>query len=222
MPVEKMLFKNSRCQCFIPVLTGSNTSLSQSHPRPNARGGAKYRNHFPYFFSSAPGPLPSISFSHHANWQKLVPFVLFIYLAETACSLYGTTSQNCVKVSACLFHFNVTKCIRNVWKRKAQKRKFGRMIWCPDAYLWTWWSNGMSREEETQLPESKLKWRWYILKGKNCPCDKTFIKTGKVSTWIFFISHTGLLALIVSSTMSYKWLNNLFSVWNKKSKALKY
>ena len=49
---------------------------------------------FPYFFSSTPGPLPSISFSHHANWQKLVPFALFIYLAETACSLDATTSQN--------------------------------------------------------------------------------------------------------------------------------
>lgn len=80
-----MVFKNSNYQCFISLLTERNTSLSQSHPQPNARGDDKYRNHFPYFFSSTPGPLPSISFSHHANWQKLLLFALFIYLAETVC-----------------------------------------------------------------------------------------------------------------------------------------
>lgn len=88
-----MVFKNSHYQCFIPALTESNMSSSQSHPQLNARGDVKYRNHFPYFFSSTPGPLPSISFSY-ANWQQLVPFALFIYLAETACSFDGTTSQS--------------------------------------------------------------------------------------------------------------------------------
>lgn len=87
-----MVFKTSEYQCFIPAFTESNPSLSQNHPQMNAHGDAKYRNHFPYFFSSTPGQLPRISFSHHANWQKLVPFALFIYLNRQ--TLDATTSQS--------------------------------------------------------------------------------------------------------------------------------
>lgn len=95
LPYLSNVFKNSNYQCFIPVLTESTTSLSQSHPpKLMLVGTLNIEAIFHIFFPSTPGPLPSLSFSHHANWQKLVPFALFIYLAETACSLDATASQS--------------------------------------------------------------------------------------------------------------------------------
>ena len=126
-----MVFKNSHFQCFILVLTESNTNLSQSHPQLNACGEAKYRSYFPYFFSSTPGPLPSISFSHHANWQKLVPFALFVFLAETACSVYGTTSQSKLEVSACLSGFSRMHCNGN-WNIYYETETRGSLNMCFD------------------------------------------------------------------------------------------
>lgn len=90
---------------------------------------------FPYFFSSTPGPLPSISFSHHANWQKLVPFALFIYLAETVCSLDATTSQNSNRrfFFACLFVFSALWWKLNYAKVRDETERSA--IWSADAYL---------------------------------------------------------------------------------------
>lgn len=116
-------------------------------PELNAHGDPKYRNPFPYFFSSTAGTLPSIPFSHHANWQKLVPFTLFIYLAETACSIDETASQSCVEVPACLAHFSVEA--TEMWKKETQDwTKLERVFWLDDAYLWSRWCDGMWRVEE--------------------------------------------------------------------------
>lgn len=91
---QVMVFKNSNYQWFILVLKESYLKFEPEPPPTECSGGSKYRHHFPYLFSSTPGTMPSISFSHHANWQKLVPFASFICLAESVCSLDGTTSQS--------------------------------------------------------------------------------------------------------------------------------
>ena len=153
-----MVFKNSNYQCFIPALAESKTSRSQSHPQPNARGDAKYRKHFPYFFSSTPGPLPSISFSHHANWQKLVPFALFIYFGRDSLSAW---CHDVTKLTggfiAGLFDFNALW-----WKNvKVKDESEGSLEMWFDLLMHIYGLNGAMTCEERkrrELLESKLKW----------------------------------------------------------------
>lgn len=84
---------------------------------------------------------------HKANWR-----VLLVYLTSVYCTVVESETY---------------KSERWDW------RKFGSVIWCADAYLWTWWCNDMWRvNERIQLCESKLK-----LSCKNCLCDENMNKT---------------------------------------------
>lgn len=125
-PVANRCLKASGTNVSSQCSKKATRVLARAYRQPNARGSAKYRSHFPYFFSSTLGPMPGISFSHHVNWQKPASFALFICLAETDCSVCWAMWQNWWLLL--FFAFSIMHCVGNWSIKKVDRRSL--FWWC--------------------------------------------------------------------------------------------